>query len=84
MIYYHRPNNYQPTCYHDLAEELRQMWHLENIRIVPVVISATGIVPMALLRSLDELELQRELPRIQKAVILRTCSTVRRFLNHHN
>uniref|UniRef100_A0A182X1R4 Uncharacterized protein n=1 Tax=Anopheles quadriannulatus TaxID=34691 RepID=A0A182X1R4_ANOQN len=70
--------------YHDLAEELKQTWYLEDIRIVPVVISATGIVPMALLRSLDELELQRELPRIQKAVILRTCSILRRFLNPHN
>lgn len=70
--------------YHDLAEELKQMWHLEDVRIVPVVLSATGIVPKSLLRSLDELELKKDLHSIQKAVILGTCSIVRRFLNHHN
>lgn len=72
------------TKYHDLAEELKQMWHLEDVRIVPVIISATGIVPKSLLRSLDELELRRELHSIQKAVVLGTCSIVRKFLNHHN
>lgn len=70
--------------YHDLAEELKQMWHLEDVRIVPVIISATGITPRTLIRSLEELELRRELNSIQKAVILGTCSIVRRFLNHHN
>ncbi|XP_053691501.1 uncharacterized protein LOC128740015 [Sabethes cyaneus] len=72
------------TKYHDLAEELRQMWHLEEVRIVPVVISATGLVPCTLLRSLEELELRTELQVIQKAVVLGTCNIVRRFLNHHN
>ena len=72
------------TKYHDLAEELRQMWHLEGVRIVPVVISATGLVPYALINSLEELELRNELHSIQKAVVLGTCNTVRRFLNHHN
>lgn len=72
------------TKYHDLAEELKQMWHLEDVRIVPVVLSATGVVPKSLLRSLDELELKKDLNSILKAVILGTCSIVRRFLNHHN
>lgn len=72
------------TKYHDLAEELKQMWHLEEVRIVPVVISATGLVPCPLLRSLEELDLQKERSGIQKAVILGTCNIVRRFLNHHN
>jgi len=70
--------------YHDLAEELKQMWHLEDVRIVPVITSATGIVPQTLLRSLEELEMPKELPGIQKAVVLSTCNIVRRFLNHHN
>ncbi|XP_055543144.1 uncharacterized protein LOC129728715 [Wyeomyia smithii] len=72
------------TKYHNLAEELKQMWQLEEVRIVPVIISATEIFPCTQLRSLDELELRRELPNIQKAVILGTCNTVQRFLNHHN
>jgi hypothetical protein len=72
------------TKYHDLAEELKQMWHLEDVRILPVVISATGIVPRTLVRSLEELDIRRKTSCIQKAVVLGTCNIVRRFLNHHN
>lgn len=72
------------TKYHDLAEELRQMWHLQEIRIVPVIISATGIVPKTLLHSLEELGIEQQINNIQKATILGTCNIVRRFLNHHN
>lgn len=71
------------TKYHDLAEELQQMWHLEEVCIVPVIPSVPGTVPRTL-GSLEELELQRELNNIQKAVILGTCSIVQRFLKHLN
>lgn len=72
------------TKYHDLAEELKQMWNLNEIDIVPIIISSTGIIPLTLRSSLELLDICLDSYQMQKAVILSTCSIVRRFMNHHN
>ena len=67
--------------YRPLAVELKEMWRLEDVpRIVPVVLSTTGVVPGNLLEALKVLDLEKELAAIQKSVVLSTCAIVRNFL----
>jgi hypothetical protein len=55
---------------------------LEKISILPLVISATGIVPQSLFKNLKILDLDNTLVvEIQKGILLYSCHIVRKFLN---
>lgn len=70
--------------YQDLSVEIKHQWHLREVHVVPVVISATGVVPKSLSLALKTLDLPQNLNiLLQKAAILGTCNTVRKFLNSH-
>lgn len=68
--------------YIPLADEIKQMWHQETVKIVPIVISSTGVIPKTLKIALNTLQLPENtyIP-LQKSVVIDTCSIVRRFLN---
>lgn len=68
--------------YENLAIELRHVWRLEEVRTIPIIISATGIVTNKLSIYLEQLNLPRALVKIiQRTVILQTCHITRKFLN---
>lgn len=80
-------NNIQTTVtekirkYTELQEEIRRVWKMDKVMIVPIVISNTGVIPMALHNSLKLLNLPRyTYITLQKAAILNTCRIVRKFL----
>jgi hypothetical protein len=59
---------------------MRNLWSLEKISILPLIISATGIVPQSLFKNLKILDLENKLVvEIQK--VLYSCHIVRKFLN---
>jgi hypothetical protein len=59
---------------------MRNLWCLEKISILPLIISATGIVP--LFKNLKILDLENTLVvEIQKGILLYSCHIVRKFLN---
>jgi hypothetical protein len=59
------------------------MWKQDAVQVVPIVISATGIIPKSLSQSLKTLNLHpNTYIQMQKVVILGTCSIVRNFLNY--
>jgi hypothetical protein len=59
------------------------MWKQDKVQVVPIVISAMGIIPKSLSQSLKRLNLQpNTYIQMQKMVILGTCSIVRNFLNY--
>jgi hypothetical protein len=68
---------------------MRNLWCLEKISILPLVISATGIVPQSLFKNLKILDLDDTLVylliyfkvEIQKGILLYSCHIVRKFLN---
>jgi hypothetical protein len=61
---------------------MRNLWCLEKISILPLVISATGIVPQSLFTNLKILNLDNTLVvEIQKGKLLYSCHIVRKFLN---
>lgn len=68
--------------YTALADEVRQMWRMDSVITVPIVLSCTGVIPHSLHNSIHTLQLPKHTYiTLQKAVILKTCSLVRRFLN---
>jgi hypothetical protein len=59
------------------------MWKQDAVLVVPIVISATGIIPKSLSQNLKRLNLHpNTYIQMQKVVILGTCSIVRNFLNY--
>jgi hypothetical protein len=63
---------------------MRNLWCLEKISILPLVISATGIVPQSLFKNLKILDLDNTLvvEKVQKGILLLySCHIVRKFLN---
>jgi hypothetical protein len=69
--------------YQELANEIRDMWKQDAVQVVPIVISATGIIPKSLSQSLRRLNLHpNTYIQMQKVVTLGTYSIVRNFLNY--
>jgi hypothetical protein len=67
--------------YLELSVAMRNLWCLEKISILPLVISATGIVPQSLFKNLKILNLEELVVEIQKRILLYSCHIVRKFLN---
>jgi hypothetical protein len=68
--------------YLELSVAMRNLWCLEKNSILPLLISATGIVPQSLFKNLKILDLDNTLVvEIQKGILLYSCHIVRKFLN---
>ena len=68
--------------YQNLRYEIRRIWKQDEVVIIPIVISATGVVPKTLEDNIKKLPIQSYVvPEIHKAVILQTCHVTRKFLN---
>lgn len=80
-------NIFQTECqkidkYQNLAIELKRIWKLRDIIIVPLVVSAEGAVSKRLPDFLVKLGLPQHLgSSMQKAAILQTCHIVRKFMS---
>lgn len=73
--------NEKVTKYQELSEEIKRMWKQQKVEIIPLIISATGIVPQNLFRSLNSLALPRSTyAEMQKQAILGTCHITRKFM----
>ncbi|KAG6455661.1 hypothetical protein O3G_MSEX009336 [Manduca sexta] len=67
--------------YLDLAHEVTDMWDVDSTIIVPIVVSAHGLIPKSLDQHLRKLSIGRWVGgQMQKAVLLDTARIVRRFL----
>ncbi|CAH2093698.1 unnamed protein product [Euphydryas editha] len=69
--------------YLDLAHEIVDMWGVESTEIIPIVISANGLIPVSLAHHLRQLGIRDGslAARMQKAVLLDSARIVRRFLS---
>jgi hypothetical protein len=68
--------------YLDLAHEVTAMWDVNSTIIVPIVVSANGLIAKSLDHHLKRLSLDGWIKgRIQKAVLLDSARIVRRFLS---
>ena len=68
--------------YTDLSIEIKKQWQMNTVKIVPIIISATGIIPKSLIQNLEAIGIeQKTYIEMQKATILNTCNITRRFLH---
>ena len=68
--------------YEKLAFQLKSMWKLERVIIIPIVISAEGVVSKKTSKNIEKLAVNKNILRVgQIAVLLQTCYIVRTFLN---
>ena len=68
--------------YVELAVETKRNWNLTEVKILPVVISAEGVVDKNTLESINTLGLNKNIiDAMQKSVIIDTCHITRKTLN---
>lgn len=69
------------TRYADLTHEYKRMYGLKKVETIPLIISATGIVPKCLKGYISKLGLPSgTFLEMQKAAVLNTCRIVRKFM----
>ena len=66
--------------YQDLKREIRRLWKLRNIEIVPVVIGALGSVSTEFDRWMGKLETTCNIGVMQKTALLGTARMLRKVL----
>lgn len=67
--------------YSELTQEIKRIWKQKNVKTIPFVISATGILHKTFIKNLKELNINPIIHhKIQKAVILKTCNIIRKTL----
>ena len=70
--------------YTDLAVEIKTLWNLNNVRIVPIIIGATGVIHKGLDDDVEKLGLinnKLDYREAQKITLLGTAHIVRSFFN---
>ncbi|KAL1446706.1 hypothetical protein WDU94_005608 [Cyamophila willieti] len=69
------------TKYIPLAVEIKELWKQNKVIVVPVVISATGVTSRNFMKNIEKIKVPKYIHSIiQKAIILKTANTVRKFL----
>ena len=67
--------------YTDLGIEIKELWNMQRVDIVPIVIGCTGVVDNTFVRYLGKIPAEINVFELQKIVLLNTCYIVRRFLS---
>jgi hypothetical protein len=69
--------------YKEVANEMCAMWKQNTVKMIPIGISSTGVIPKSLSQTLRRFNLHlNTYIQMQKSVIHGTCSVVRNFLNY--
>ena len=69
--------------YQDLAHEIKDIYQLNRVTILPVIITSNGLVDKHMLSNLEKMGIsdwETIIATAQKSVILSTCRTIRRVL----
>jgi hypothetical protein len=76
-------NNNNNNKYKDLAVEIKQIWRQEEVTIIPIIITASGLIPKGLTKELANTEADKKIIyRMQKSVPLDACHIMREFLDN--
>jgi len=70
-------------AYTDLATELKTLWNVQKVDIVPVIIGCTGTFYHGLVKDLEKIDIENDFKKYiaQKIVLLGTAHIVRAFMN---
>lgn len=65
-----------------LSQEIKQIWEVRDVQIIPIVIGSLGEIPNKLLDNLETIKVKKNTYlEMQKAVLLGTCNIIRKVLN---
>ena len=67
--------------YTDLGIEIKELWNMQRVNIVPIIIGCTGVVDNSFVRYLGKIPAEINVFELKKIVLLNTCYIVRRFLS---
>ena len=67
--------------YTDLGIEIKELWNMQRVDIVPIVIGCMGVADNSFVRYLEKIPAEINVFELQKIVMLNTCYIVRRFLS---
>ena len=67
--------------YTDLGIEIKELWNMQRVDIVPIVIGCMGVADNSFVRYLGKIPAEINVFELQKIVLLNTCYIVRRFLS---
>ncbi|XP_031334544.1 uncharacterized protein LOC116164497 [Photinus pyralis] len=68
--------------YTDLSEEIKMMWKMEKVLILPIIISVTGLIPSELYTEFKKHNLPIQvIIDMQKSTVLETCRIVRKVMH---
>jgi ABC-type uncharacterized transport system substrate-binding protein len=74
--------NKKMNKHQQLAEEIKRMWKKQTVQVIPIITTATGVIPKCLFDSLKTLDLPKGIYiYMQKEVILGTCHLTRKFMS---
>ncbi|CAH1110291.1 unnamed protein product [Psylliodes chrysocephalus] len=77
-----KKNKEKAEKYLPLAEDMKQTWNATSVRVVPIIVGATGEIPKNLKKQLEIINLPANTYlNLQKSVILSTCNIMRKILN---
>uniref|UniRef100_A0A1A9UM71 Uncharacterized protein n=1 Tax=Glossina austeni TaxID=7395 RepID=A0A1A9UM71_GLOAU len=65
--------------YTERAQDMKSMYNIEKVTIIPIVMSCTGVMPKIAIKGLNYLEIHNILEKVQKAVLLSTVALTRAF-----
>lgn len=67
--------------YQDLKLELKKIWKMKDVEVVPIVIGALGAIPKGLRANLERIGVHLPTSLLQKSVLLSTAHILRRVLS---
>ena len=67
--------------YQDLRRELKRLWNLREVTIIPVIIGALGTIAMNQRKWLEQIDINCSTILLQKVTLLGTKGIIRKVLN---
>ena len=67
--------------YQDLKREIKKLWHLKSVKVVPIVVGALGAVTPNLRKHLDSVDCNLSISNIQKTALLGSARILRMVLD---
>ena len=67
--------------YGDLRNEIKRIWKCREVVIVPVIVEALGIISNTFEKWLEKLEINVQIPLLEKACLLGTGTILRKVLD---
>ena len=67
--------------YQDLKREIKKLWKLKSVKVVPIVVGALGAVTVNLRQHLDDVDCNLSISNIQKTALLGSAHILRKVLD---